>query len=157
MPVSKKEISPCPLDAALSIVDGRWKGTVLWRLSEAPMRTGELRRSIPDITERVLIRHLKDLVRDGILLREEELRASPIAISTTDRPLDRFHADYESLVRAKCSLFLQRKNSKDGHMGCAQLLPSGRFYWLISAGCAIHFTPGGVRADGLLSGSHAAA
>jgi DNA-binding HxlR family transcriptional regulator len=26
MGVSKKEISPCPIDAALSVIDGRWKG-----------------------------------------------------------------------------------------------------------------------------------
>jgi DNA-binding HxlR family transcriptional regulator len=77
MPVSKKEISNCPLDAALSIVDGRWKGTILWRLSEGPMRTSELRRSIPGITERMLIRHLKDLVGDGILIRREEATVPP--------------------------------------------------------------------------------
>lgn len=69
MPVSKKESSPCPIDAMLSVVDGRWKGTILWRLSEGPMRTSELRRSIPEITERMLIRHLQDLVRDGIIVR----------------------------------------------------------------------------------------
>ena len=34
MSVSKKEISQCPIDAMLSVVDGRWKGTILWRLSE---------------------------------------------------------------------------------------------------------------------------
>lgn len=45
MPVSKKEASECPLDAALSVVDGRWKGTILWRLSTGPLRTSELRRS----------------------------------------------------------------------------------------------------------------
>jgi DNA-binding HxlR family transcriptional regulator len=72
MPVSKKEISPCPIDAMLSVVDGRWKGTILWRLSEGPMRTSELRRSIPGITERMLIRHLQDLVQDGILLRQRD-------------------------------------------------------------------------------------
>ena len=55
MPVSKKEISECPIDAMLSVIDGRWKGTILWRLSEGPMRTSELRRSIPGITERMLI------------------------------------------------------------------------------------------------------
>jgi DNA-binding HxlR family transcriptional regulator len=77
MPVSKKELSDCPLDAALSVIDGRWKGTILWRLSEGPLRTGELRRSIPGITERMLIRHLHDLVSDGILLREEESRVPP--------------------------------------------------------------------------------
>ena len=29
MAVSKKEISPCPIDAMLSVIDGRWKGTIL--------------------------------------------------------------------------------------------------------------------------------
>lgn len=77
MPVSKKEISACPIDAMLSVVDGRWKGTILWRLSDGPMRTSELRRSIPGITERMLIRHLQDLVRDGILVRHQENAVPP--------------------------------------------------------------------------------
>jgi len=77
MAVSKKEISACPIDAMLSVIDGRWKGTILWRLSEGPMRTSELRRSIPEITERMLIRHLQELVRDGILLRREERTVPP--------------------------------------------------------------------------------
>ena len=72
MAVSKKEISPCPIDAMLSVIDGRWKGTILWRLLDGPMRTSELRRSIPEITERMLIRHLQELVRDGIVVREED-------------------------------------------------------------------------------------
>jgi DNA-binding HxlR family transcriptional regulator len=77
MPVSKKEISPCPIDAILSVIDGRWKGTILWRLSEGPMRTSELRRSIPEITERMLIRHLHELVSDGILERRQESVVPP--------------------------------------------------------------------------------
>lgn len=71
MAVSKKEIGECPIDAALSVVDGRWKGTILWRLTDGPMRTAELRRSIPDITERMLIRHLHELVADGIIDRHD--------------------------------------------------------------------------------------
>lgn len=77
MPVSKKEVSACPIDAMLSVIDGRWKGTILWRLSEGPMRTGELRRSIPGITERMLIRHLHELVRDGILVRRQAKSIPP--------------------------------------------------------------------------------
>jgi len=77
MPVSKKELSECPIDAMLSVIDGRWKGTILWRLSEGPMRTGELRRSIPGITERMLIRHLQELVRDGILVRKQAKTVPP--------------------------------------------------------------------------------
>ena len=77
MPASKKEISECPIDAMLSVIDGRWKGTILWRLSEKPLRTSELLRSIPGITERMLIRHLKDLVSDGILIRQRETGNPP--------------------------------------------------------------------------------
>ncbi len=77
MPVSKEEISECPIDAVLSVIDGRWKGTILWRLTEGPMRTSELRRSIPGITERMLIRHLQELVRDGILVRQQENAVPP--------------------------------------------------------------------------------
>ncbi|HEY2861819.1 MAG TPA: helix-turn-helix domain-containing protein [Terracidiphilus sp.] len=76
MPVSKKEISECPIDAMLSVVDGRWKGTILWLLSEGPLRTSELRRAIPQITERMLIRHLQDLTRDGIICRIEQKGAA---------------------------------------------------------------------------------
>jgi len=77
MPVSKKETSECPIDAMLSVIDGRWKGTILWRLSERPMRASELLHSIPGITERMLIRHLKDLVNDGILIRQREQGTHP--------------------------------------------------------------------------------
>jgi DNA-binding HxlR family transcriptional regulator len=69
--VSKKEIGECPIDAALSVIDGRWKGTILWRLSDGPMRTAELRRSIPEITERMLIRHLHELVAAKVIDRHD--------------------------------------------------------------------------------------
>ena len=77
MPVSKKEVPECPIDAMLSVIDGRWKGTILWRLSAGPMRTSELRRSISGITERMLIRHLQELVGDGLLIRREERGVPP--------------------------------------------------------------------------------
>src|SRR2546430_10175266 len=48
MPVSKKEVGECPVDAMMRVMDGRWKGTILWRLQDRPRRTSELKRSIPD-------------------------------------------------------------------------------------------------------------
>jgi DNA-binding HxlR family transcriptional regulator len=77
MPVSKKEVSPCPIDSMLSVIDGRWKGTILWRLLSGQMRTSELRRSIPEITERMLIRHLHEMVEDGIRLRHDKKTVPP--------------------------------------------------------------------------------
>lgn len=77
MPVSKKELFPCPVDAALSVIDGPWKATILWRLCDGSMRTSELRRSIPEMTERMLIRHLHELVDSGIIDRHDERTISP--------------------------------------------------------------------------------
>lgn len=77
MAVSKKESSPCPIDAFLSVIDGRWKGTILWRLMDGPKRTSELRRSIPEMTERMLIRHLQELVQGGILCRHDQKTIPP--------------------------------------------------------------------------------
>ena len=77
MAVSKKGVNECPIDTALTVIDGRWKGTILWRLCDGPMRTAELRRSIPDITERMLIRHLHELVNAGILDRHDAQTVPP--------------------------------------------------------------------------------
>jgi len=77
MAVSKKGVNECPIDTALTVIDGRWKGTILWRLQDGPMRTSELRRSIPDMTERMLIRHLRELVDAGILDRHDAKTVPP--------------------------------------------------------------------------------
>ena len=36
------------------------------------MRTNELRKSIPEITERMLLRHLRDMTESGIIDRHQE-------------------------------------------------------------------------------------
>lgn len=62
----------CPVDAALSVVGGRWKGSILWRIAEeGPQRPGALRRQIPGVSEAVILRQLAELVNDGILARTE--------------------------------------------------------------------------------------
>ena len=43
------------------------------------MRTSELRRSIPGITERMLIRHLHELLKDGIIVRVQE-KSMPLCV-----------------------------------------------------------------------------
>src|ERR1700739_1680057 len=85
MAVSKKEVSPCPIDSMLSVIDGRWKGTILWRLLDGPMRTSELRKSIPEMTERMLIRHLHELVQDGIICRHDKKTIPPCVYYSISR------------------------------------------------------------------------
>lgn len=77
-----------PIDVTLSVIDGRWKGTILWRLLDGPMRTNELRKSIPEITERMLLRHLRDMTGAGILERHQE-QSLPLRVRYSLTPYGR--------------------------------------------------------------------
>ncbi len=67
----------CGLDAAVAVVGGKWKALILWALSVQPRRTGELRRELPGISEKVLIQQLRELERDGILERTVHEQVPP--------------------------------------------------------------------------------
>jgi DNA-binding HxlR family transcriptional regulator len=60
----------CGLDAAVDVIDGKWKALILWELHDGVRRFGELRRGLPGISEKMLIQQLRELVADGIVHRE---------------------------------------------------------------------------------------
>lgn len=60
----------CGIDAAIDVVGGKWKPLILWALHDGTKRSGELRRLIPGVTEKMLIQQLRELAADGIVHRE---------------------------------------------------------------------------------------
>lgn len=56
---------------------GKWKPGILYRLREGTFRFGVLRRKMPWISERVLIRQLKDLEIDGLVVRTDHREMPP--------------------------------------------------------------------------------
>jgi DNA-binding HxlR family transcriptional regulator len=61
----------CGLEAALAVVGGKWKPIVLWHLSQAPRRFGELRRRVTGISEKMLVQQLREMEADGIVVRKD--------------------------------------------------------------------------------------
>lgn len=62
----------CPLNWAMSVINGKWKPYIIWYLGDKgqPARYSELKRTIPfDISHKVFSQQLKELVRDGIVSR----------------------------------------------------------------------------------------
>ncbi|QNH11685.1 helix-turn-helix domain-containing protein [Xanthomonas sp. SI] len=59
----------CGLEAALSVIGGKWKPLVLYNLAKNVHRYGELRRAIGGVTDKVLIQQLKELERDEVVAR----------------------------------------------------------------------------------------
>ncbi|MCJ1677485.1 helix-turn-helix transcriptional regulator [Streptomyces sp. APSN-46.1] len=60
----------CGVAAAMSVIDGKWKVSLLWALGLCPRRFGELRRMAPGISEKVLAAQLRELEADGVVHRE---------------------------------------------------------------------------------------
>lgn len=71
------EASDCPIGATIDVIGGKWKPIIIWLLMQEPKRFGELNRSIPGITLKVLTRHLKELESDGIITRKAYPQVPP--------------------------------------------------------------------------------
>ena len=73
-PVSPREravskIYGCPVELALDMIGGKWKTVIVARLKQGPMRYGELRRAIPNLSDKVLTERLRDLETRGLVIR----------------------------------------------------------------------------------------
>jgi DNA-binding HxlR family transcriptional regulator len=60
----------CAVEATADIIGGKWKAVILYYLSQGPKRFNELRRLLPEVTQRMLTLQLRELEQDGIVHRE---------------------------------------------------------------------------------------
>jgi len=67
----------CPVRMSIQVLGGKWKLLLLSYLFEAPRRYGELRRLVPDVTEKMLIQVLRELEADGLLTRTMHHQVPP--------------------------------------------------------------------------------
>lgn len=68
MKICPKEFN-CPVDATIQLIGGKYKAVILWHLIEEQKRFSELKRLIPKATEKMLAQQLRDLERDGLVIR----------------------------------------------------------------------------------------
>ena len=64
------KIYHCALDITMDYIGGKWKSVVLWYLMKDKKRFGDLKKVIPDITEKMLSIQLRQLEKDGLVHRE---------------------------------------------------------------------------------------
>ena len=93
MPKVIKEtvFTDCPIRNVLARISGKWSLLVLYTLDRngmSPMRFNQLRRAIPDISQKVLTTTLRTLETDGLICRKVFAEVPPrVEYSLTERAL----------------------------------------------------------------------
>lgn len=65
------EVATCSVDYAFRRIGGKYKGRILWYLHEhSILRYGELGRTLPDITTKMLTQTLRELETDNLINRK---------------------------------------------------------------------------------------
>lgn len=68
----------CYFELALQVIGGKWKGNILYHLGNlTTLRFGELKKTMPDISEKMLIQQLRELEKDGMVRRKVYKQVPP--------------------------------------------------------------------------------
>ncbi|MBE6069567.1 MAG: winged helix-turn-helix transcriptional regulator [Clostridium lundense] len=60
----------CSLGFAMTVIGSKWRAIILWHiLKDHPIRYGQLKKSIPNISHKVLSQELKNLEMDSLIER----------------------------------------------------------------------------------------
>ena len=61
----------CAVEATLQLIDGKWKGVILYHLLEGTLRFNEIRRRLASVTQRMLTNQLREMEADGLVERRD--------------------------------------------------------------------------------------
>ncbi len=102
-------LEDCPVRAALDVIGGKWKPVILYHLMDGTKRHGELRKLMPDASQKMLTQQLRELERDGILSRKVHPEVPPrveyafSAYGRTLRPVIRDLCKWGKMHRSKAA------------------------------------------------------
>lgn len=97
------------VETTLKILGGKWKILILWHLKDNTRRFSELKRLMPEITEKMLTQQLRELEKDGIVNRKDysELPLK-VEYSFTD-----YGRSLEPVLQVLCGWGQQHLNRED--------------------------------------------
>lgn len=75
----------CPVEATISLIGGKYKSLILWKLTDHTLRFSQLRREVSGATPKMLTQQLRELENDGLVRRKVYPQVPPkVEYSLTD-------------------------------------------------------------------------
>lgn len=73
----KKDLPACPVETTLMLISNRWNVLILRDLMEGTKRFGELKKSLGNISQKVLTANLRAMEENGLLIRTVYAQVPP--------------------------------------------------------------------------------
>jgi len=89
----------CPVTHAVRVMGRRWKPLALYYLKRGPLRFSELRRRVPEATQKMLTQTLRELEKDGLVHRKAYPQVPPKVVYS----LTRYGRTLEPILLALCA------------------------------------------------------
>lgn len=86
------------VEATLEVIGGKWKCVILCHLTHGKKRTSELKRLMPNITQKMLIQQLRELESDGVINRIVYEQVPP----KVEYELSEYGQSLERILNALC-------------------------------------------------------
>lgn len=75
--MKKDQLPACPVETTLTLIGDKWKVLILRDLMPGTKRFGELRKSVGDVSQKVLAAQLRDMEKSGLVHREVYAEVPP--------------------------------------------------------------------------------
>ena len=87
------------VEATLEVLGGKWKCVILCHLTHGKKRTSELKRLMPNITQKMLTQQLRELEKDGVINRIVYQQIPP----KVEYELSEYGQSLETILNALCT------------------------------------------------------
>lgn len=77
--VAEPCLEPCPIEQGMRILGGKWTGSILWHLQDAPVRFNDLSRMIGGASKKMIADRLRHLEAHGLVSRTVR-QTAPVSV-----------------------------------------------------------------------------
>lgn len=106
----------CPMVIVHKLISGKWKILILWYLSNETLRFSDLKKKLPEITQKMLTNQLRSLEEDGLISRT----VYPVVPPKVEYALTDIGKEMLPLLQSMYNYgitYHQAQNKKESHIG----------------------------------------